>query len=53
VAAALPGMDVAENRPPEDSILLKYIIYIVFQALHDSFNLILCFLLYSIFYLSK
>jgi len=26
VAAALPGMDVAENRPPEDSILSKYFI---------------------------
>jgi len=26
VAAALPGMDVAENRPPEDSILFKYFV---------------------------
>lgn len=40
-------MDVAENRPPEDSILFKYIF--AFQALHDYFNLIFCFLVYSIF----
>lgn len=53
MAAALPGMDVAENRPPEDSILLKYIIYTAFRALHDSVYLILCFLVHSIFYLSK
>jgi len=45
VAAALPGMDVAENRPPEDSILLKYFI-LPFQAPHDFFNFILCFLFY-------
>jgi len=29
VAAALPGMDVAENRPPEDSILLKYFVQLL------------------------
>lgn len=27
VAAALPGMDSTENKPPEDSILLQYSIY--------------------------
>jgi len=39
VAAALPGMDVAENRPPEDSILSKYF-YIAFLALHAYLFLI-------------
>jgi len=32
VAAALPGMDVAENRPPEDSILYTYFIQLFSTA---------------------
>lgn len=37
-------MDVAENRPPEDSILLKYNNCIIFEALHGFclFNLSFC-----------
>lgn len=41
MAAALPGMDVAENRPPEDSILFNYI-YIMEHCM-NYFNFTLLF----------